>query len=62
MASDLLTEDYQTRKILEMLDDGDKAEKIVEEKKAEVESGEISRFVNGTQPAENSDISQGDEE
>lgn len=62
MASDLLTEDYQTRKILEMLDDGDKAEKIVEEKKAETESGEISRFVNETQPAENSDISQGDEE
>ena len=40
MASDLLTEDYQTRKILEMLDDGDKADYIINQRKAE----ELNRF------------------
>lgn len=53
MLNPYLTKEYTTRKGLEMLDDGDKAEDIIEAKEKEETEGEISRLMaQASQPEE----------
>jgi hypothetical protein len=46
MLEPLLTKEYRTRKGLEMLDDGDKAEEMIVQKEKEDEDSEISMYLN----------------